>query len=119
GYSDRLRGIEGSRDVLLINPDEIGRAGLKEGQAGSLVSDAGDGVAREVGGLVVTPYALPDGCVATYFPEANALVPFEHHDQQSKTRAAKAVPVRIRACPKGPSLEDDCPPDRVSGHGCE
>ena len=31
GFSDRLRGIEGTRDVLLINPDEIARAGLHEG----------------------------------------------------------------------------------------
>ena len=29
GYSDRMRGIEGTRDVLLINPDEMRRAGLE------------------------------------------------------------------------------------------
>ena len=49
GYSDRLRGIEGTRDVLLINPEEIARAGLQEGQIVSLVSDAEDGMHREVG----------------------------------------------------------------------
>ena len=42
GYSDRLRGIEGTRDVLLINPQDMtARAGLREGQTVSLVSDAG------------------------------------------------------------------------------
>ena len=61
GYSDRLRGIEGTRDVLLMNPDEIARAGLKEGQVVGLVSDAGDGVHREVGGLTITPFLLPEG----------------------------------------------------------
>lgn len=47
GYSDRLRGIEGTRDVLLMSPEEIRAAGLSEGQVVSLVSDADDGVHRE------------------------------------------------------------------------
>ena len=96
GYSDRLRGIEGTRDVLLINPDDMQRAGLEEGQVVSLVSDAEDGVHREVSGLKVTPFSLPDGCIGSYYPEMNPLVPLSHHDEQSKTPAAKSVPVRIR-----------------------
>ncbi|MGY4513525.1 molybdopterin-dependent oxidoreductase alpha subunit [Bradyrhizobium sp. USDA 3650] len=97
GYSDRLRGIEGTRDVLLISPEEIARAGLKEGQMVSLVSDAGDGIHREVGPLKVTPFGLPDGCVGAYYPEMNPLIPLSHHDVKSKTPAAKSVPVRIRS----------------------
>jgi molybdopterin-dependent oxidoreductase alpha subunit len=97
GYSDRMRGIEGTRDVLLMNPGDIARAGLNEGQIVSLVSDAEDDVHREVGGLVVTPFSLPDGCVGAYYPEMNPLVPLWYHDRQSKTPAAKGVPVRIRA----------------------
>jgi anaerobic selenocysteine-containing dehydrogenase len=97
GYSDRMRGIEGSRDVLLINPEEMGRAGLVEGQIVSLVTDVEDGVHREVGGLAVTPFSLPDGCVAAYYPEMNPLVPLWYHEEESKTPAYKAVPVRIRA----------------------
>ncbi len=97
GYSDRMRGIEGTRDVLLMNPDEIARAGLEEGQMVSLVSDAEDGVMREVGPLKVTPFKLPDGCVGAYYPEMNPLIPLSHHDIHSKTPAAKSVPVRIRA----------------------
>jgi molybdopterin-dependent oxidoreductase alpha subunit len=95
GFSDRLRGIEGTRDVLLINPEEMAHAGLREGDVVGLMSDAGDGVHREVTGLKVTPFALPDGCVASYYPECNPLIPLWHHDQQSKTPASKAVPVRI------------------------
>lgn len=97
GYSDRLRGIEGTRDVLLINPRDLERTGLREGQKVALVSDAEDGVHREVGGLTVTPFDLPDGCVGAYYPEMNPLVPLWYHDEQSKTPAAKAVPVRIVA----------------------
>jgi len=96
GYSDRMRGIEGTRDVLLISPDEMEKAGLSAGQVVALRSDADDGVEREVGGLSVTPFDLPPGCVAAYYPEANPLIPLSHHDQLSKTPAAKAVPVRIQ-----------------------
>ncbi len=97
GFSDRLRGIEGTRQVLLINPKEMERAGLKEGQMVSLVSDADDGVHREVGPLKVVPFKLPDGCIGSYYPEMNPLIALSHHDEQSKTPAAKSVPVRIRA----------------------
>jgi len=97
GFSDRLRGIEGTRQVLLINPKEMERAGLSEGQMVSLVSDADDGVHREVGPLKVVPFKLPDGCIGSYYPEMNPLIALSHHDEQSKTPAAKSVPVRIRA----------------------
>ena len=97
GFSDRLRGIEGRRDVVLMNPDEIARAGLHDGQMVSLVGDAEDGVHREAGPLKVTPFKLPDGCIASYYPEMNPLIPLAHHDKESKTPAAKAVPVRIKA----------------------
>ena len=97
GYSDRLRGIEGTRDVLLINPEEMARASLAEGQIVSLVSDAEDGVEREVGGLKVTPFSLPDGCLGGYYPEMNPLIPLWHHDHESHTPASKSVAVRIRA----------------------
>jgi molybdopterin-dependent oxidoreductase alpha subunit len=96
GYSDRLRGIEGKRDVLLINPQDMARAGVEEGETVALLSDAGDGVERQVAGLVVTPFDLPDGCLGAYYPEANPLIPLWWHDTESKTPAAKAVPVRIR-----------------------
>lgn len=96
GMSDRLRGIEGRRDVLLINPDEMARAGLSEGQEVWLEGDAGDGVHREAGPLRVTPFRLPDGCLGAYYPEMNSLMPVWHHDGPSKTPAAKSVPVRIR-----------------------
>lgn len=96
GFSDRMRGIEGRRDVLLISPDEMAKAGLAEGQVVALETDAEDGVHREVGGLTVTPFELPPGCVGAYYPEANVLVPLDHHDCLSKTPAYKSVPVRIR-----------------------
>ena len=97
GYNDRFRGIEGERDVLLINPEEIRRAGLEAGQRVALVSDAEDGVKRRIDGLKVTPFDLPDGCLGGYYPEMNVLAPLSRHDLKSKTPASKAVPVRIEA----------------------
>jgi len=95
GLSDRLRGIEGTRDVLLMCRDDISRHGLTSGQKVSLLSDAEDGMERRLDGLVVTPFDLPSGCLGAYYPEANPLIPLWYHDRMSKTPAAKGVPVRI------------------------
>ena len=100
GFSDRLRGLEGSRAILLINPNDMSQAGLKAGDVVSLVSDAGDDVHREVSGLKVTPFNLPDGCLGGYYPEMNVLVPLWYYDQASKTPAFKGVPVRIQITPR-------------------
>ena len=95
GFSDRLRGLEGSRTILLINPADMARAGLNEGDVVNLTGDAEDGVRREVSGLTVTPFNLPDGCLGGYYPEMNPLIPLWYHDEASKTPASKGVPVRI------------------------
>ncbi|WP_420391478.1 FdhF/YdeP family oxidoreductase [Acuticoccus sp.] len=97
GFSDRLRGVSGSRDVLFINRDEMARLGLDQGQRVTLASDAEDGEERRVAGLAVTAFDLPDGCVGAYYPETNPLVPLWYHDELSKTPAYKGVPVRIEA----------------------
>lgn len=95
GFSDRLRGLEGSRTILLINPSDMKRENLIQGDMVNLVSDAGDDVRREVAGLTVTPFNLPDGCLGGYYPEMNPLIPLWYHDEASKTPASKGVPVRI------------------------
>ena len=97
GYDDRFRGISGTRDVVLMNPKEIAKAGLHKGQIVTIVGDAEDGIDRRVAGLKVVPFDLPDGCIAGYYPELNPLVPLSWHDHGSQTPAAKAVPVRIVA----------------------
>ena len=97
GFSDRLRGLSGDRMIVLISPGDMARAGLAEGQRVALVTAVDDGVTRRVEGLTVTPYDLPAGCIAAYYPEANPLVPVALHDRASKTPAYKGVPVRIEA----------------------
>lgn len=97
GFNDRLRDLQGSRDILLINREEMARQNLEEGQEVTLASDLGDGVERKVRGLTVTPFDLPNGCVGGYYPELNVLVPLSYHDQKSQTPASKGAPVRILA----------------------
>ena len=95
GYDDRFRGIKGTREVVLMNRDDIARLGLRDGQTVKLVSDAGDGMQREVAGLRLVAFDIPHGCVGGYYPECNPLIPLSHHAMYSKTPAAKSVPVRV------------------------
>lgn len=95
GFSDRLRGLEGSRDIVLINPDEMTRLGLQEGQTVALTCAIEDGHERRIDGLTITAYDLPAGCVAGYYPELNPLVPLGYHEKNSQTPAYKGTPVRI------------------------
>lgn len=84
--------------ALLASQHRRSRAtGLHVGQVVGLASDADDGVHRQVDGLTVTPFDLPDGRLGAYYPEMNQLVPLWYHDKLSKTPAAKDVPVRILA----------------------
>jgi molybdopterin-dependent oxidoreductase alpha subunit len=102
GYSDRFRGIEGTRMVVLMNRADITRLGLREGEEVEMRTDATDAV-RAMGGFRVTPYDIPAGCVGAYYPEANALLPLWHHAERSKVPAAKSIPIRMRSMQRGPS----------------
>src|SRR5579885_115733 len=97
GYDDRFRGIRGTREVVLMNADDMAQLGLHDGQTVTLVSDAEDGITREVRGLRVVTFDLPRGCVGGYYPECNPLIALSHYALESKTPAAKSVPVRIVA----------------------
>ena len=99
GHSDRLRGLEGNRMIVLMRPDEMVARCLREGDLVRLETDndGRDQEYRAVGGLAVVPYDLPRGTLAGYFPELNPLVPLWYHDKLSQTPASKGVPVRIVA----------------------
>ncbi|GAC1344337.1 MAG: FdhF/YdeP family oxidoreductase [Acetobacteraceae bacterium] len=97
GYSDRFRGIEGSRMVVLMNRDDMARFGLREGQVVTLETASDDTFRRELAGLTVTGYDMPAGSVGTYYPEANVLLPLWHYAKEAKVPGAKSIPVRVRA----------------------
>ena len=95
GYDDRLRGIRGTRSVILMHRNDIARFGLAESQMVVVTTATDDGIKRELKGLRIVTYDIPEGCVATYFPEANLLIPLWHHAERSKVPAAKSIPVRV------------------------
>jgi anaerobic selenocysteine-containing dehydrogenase len=75
----------------------MARAGLHEGQVVSLATASHDNLRRMKTGLRVTPYNIPNGCLGAYYPECNVLLPLGHYAEESKTPAAKSIPVRIVA----------------------
>jgi anaerobic selenocysteine-containing dehydrogenase len=93
--NDRFRGIYGSREVVLMNADDMAGLDLAQGDLVTLETAADDGIERRLGGLQVVPYDIPRGGIVGYYPECNVLVPLWHFAEGSKVPAAKSVPVRI------------------------
>lgn len=96
GYSDRLRGINGTRMVVLMNAADIAERNLKDGDAVDLIGAAGDNVPRTVRGMRVVAYNIPRGSCAGYYPECNPLLPLWHYAEGSMVPAAKSIPIRIQ-----------------------
>jgi molybdopterin-dependent oxidoreductase alpha subunit len=93
--NDRYRGVYGHRRVVLVNPDDFGALGVAAGEHVTLVSHF-RGVERAARDFVIVPYDVPRGCAATYFPEANALVPWDSFADKSRTPTSKSVVITLR-----------------------
>ncbi len=96
GLDDRYRGVFNERRVVLMNREDMEREGFREKQVVDLVGEHRRKV-RVARKFLVVPYDIPPRCVATYFPEANVLVPIDSYAKGSKTPASKRVIIRIRA----------------------
>ena len=94
GLDDRYRGIRNGRRVVLMNKDDMRIAGVKEGQTVDLISHF-EGEERVARHFVVVPYDIPRRCAATYFPEANVLVPLRSVADKSNTPASKSVVITV------------------------
>ena len=94
GFEDRYRGISGNRRVVLLHPDDIAAAGLSAGDRVNLTSRFAE-ESREVRDFTVVSYDVPRGCAATYFPEANPLVPIGSVADGSNTPTYKSVRITI------------------------
>lgn len=99
GLNDRYRGIHKGRHVLFVNPEDLAELGFRGGEYVDVHSEAADGVDRVLPRLRLVPYPTARGCVATYFPEANVLVPLESTAEVSNTPASKSVVVRLEPVP--------------------
>lgn len=96
GLDDRYRGIDGGRNVVFMNSDDVNDRGLTDGQPVDIASYFDDGE-RHIFGFTVVEYEIPRGCAAAYFPEANPLIPLGSFAKRSFTPTSKSIIVSIRA----------------------
>ena len=94
GLNDRYRGIYNERRVILMNQSDINQRNL---QAGDVVDlhNYHDQVQRIAHKFIVVAYPIPEKCCATYFPEANVLVPLTSVAEKSNTPTSKMVIIKV------------------------
>ena len=94
GLDDRYRGVKGGRRVVLMNPEDMSERGIVKRQKVAIRSHF-EGEIRSADDFAVIPYSIPRGNVATYFPEANVLIPSRSVAEKSNTPTSKWVVVSI------------------------
>jgi len=96
GLDDRYRGINKGRRIVLMNQSDMDDNDWSKGDLVDLTShfEGNELHARE---WYIVPYEIPKGNIATYFPEANVLVPLDSVAEGSNTPTSKSVVVTIRA----------------------
>jgi molybdopterin-dependent oxidoreductase alpha subunit len=99
GLDDRYRGVYNERRVVLMNEKDIAAAGLRMNDVVDLYSHF-NGVTRESRKYLVVPYDIPQGDVATYFPEANTLIPIDSFADKSLTPTSKSVVITMKKVAK-------------------
>ena len=106
GLDDRYRGVRNGRRVVFLNSEDIRLNGFQAGEVVDLIStyDREERIARS---FRVVPYNIPRRCAATYFPEANVLVPVKYFADKSHTPASKSVVISIRRSEKEKNLGPD------------
>lgn len=90
GLHDRYRGIHGHRRVVLMNAEDMVQRGWKTRQIVNITSHFND-EERHSERWMVIPYDIPRGNLATYFPEANSLVPLHSTAAVSNTPTSKWI----------------------------
>ena len=92
--NDRYRGIYSGRRVVLMNKSDMEENNWEEFDEVSITSEFQQKELTSDGWRVVE-YDIPRGNVATYFPEANVLVPLNSVADKSNTPTSKSVIVNI------------------------
>ncbi|MCI9887019.1 FdhF/YdeP family oxidoreductase [Micrococcales bacterium 31B] len=116
GMNDRYRGIKDGRRVVFVNPADLDRLSLRDGdlvditslwpagadgrgtsilQVADLVETDGALEERVAPAFRVVAFDTKEGCVAAYFPETNVLIPLHSTADTSNTPTSKSVIVRL------------------------
>ncbi|NPD23538.1 FdhF/YdeP family oxidoreductase [Corallococcus exiguus] len=103
GLDDRYRGIHQGRRVVFLHPEDVKARGLTAGQKVDLTSHF-QGETRVAREFLVVPYNIPRQCAATYFPEANVLVPVASFADKSRTPTSKSVIITVAPSPEPSAL---------------
>lgn len=96
GLDDRYRGVKGERRVVFMNHLDLARLKIEDGDHVDLISRY-EHKERVAPNFLVRAYDIKPGCAATYFPEANVLVPLESVALESNTPTSKRVPILVRS----------------------
>ena len=94
GLNDRYRGVLNERRVIFMNNSDMEKYNIKKLDIVDLRSHFDDEI-REAKGFIAIPYNIPKQCTATYFPEANVLVPIQSTGRTSNTPTSKTVIITI------------------------
>jgi anaerobic selenocysteine-containing dehydrogenase len=100
GHDDRYRGVYGHRRVVFIHADDIRDLGLKAGDWVDITSlyiaeAGGDVQQRRAERFLLVEYDIPRGCLASYYPETNPLVPLQSFSIGARTPTSKSIPVML------------------------
>jgi molybdopterin-dependent oxidoreductase alpha subunit len=95
GLDDRYRGIYNERRVILMNKNDMQKAGLQQKDIVDIYNYY-DGVERVAKQFIVIAFNIPEQCVATYFPETNVLVPINSTAKKSNTPTSKSVVIELK-----------------------
>lgn len=95
GLDDRYRGIYNARRVVLMHEKDIKKIGCKAGDEVDLIGYY-EGEERIAPRFKIVSYPIPQQCIATYFPEANVLVPINSYADRSHTPTSKNVIVQLK-----------------------
>lgn len=94
GLDDRYRGIYNERRVVLMNKEDMINNGFRNEEVVHLKSHF-KGEERSANFFKVIEYDIAKGCIGTYFPETNVLVPLNSVAKISNTPASKFIEVSI------------------------
>jgi anaerobic selenocysteine-containing dehydrogenase len=78
-----------------MNAADLTALGLEHGDLVDVESVVDSTRTLRMVGLTAVAHEISRGSVATYYPEANVLVPLSWHDERSGTPSYKCVPVLI------------------------
>ncbi|MGB0871404.1 MAG: FdhF/YdeP family oxidoreductase [Flavobacteriales bacterium] len=95
GMDDRYRGIFNERRVVLMNKKDMVKQNLNHLDVVDLTSIFNN-EKRHANNFKVIEYDIAEGCLATYFPEANVLVPINNVAEISNTPASKYIEVSLQ-----------------------